>query len=147
MAEPFYSQGLRWACTRCSHCCRHEEGYVFLSQNDLELLASYHKMPKEHFILTFCRRIKAAPGLEYLSLKETSNRDCFFWKEGCSVYEARPLQCRSFPFWEGFLRGTETWKSISEYCPGIGSGRIYRRGEIENFLRLERESPPVAYVS
>ena len=28
-ADPFYAEGLRFACTRCSICCRGEPGYAF----------------------------------------------------------------------------------------------------------------------
>ena len=37
-ARVFYSDGLRFECTRCSRCCRHTPGYVFLSENDVERL-------------------------------------------------------------------------------------------------------------
>ncbi|HUX21603.1 MAG TPA: YkgJ family cysteine cluster protein, partial [Spirochaetia bacterium] len=39
MYKPFYQDGLRFECTRCDACCRHEPGYVFLSQTDLRRLA------------------------------------------------------------------------------------------------------------
>ncbi len=39
MEEVFYGRGLRFECTRCSRCCRHNPGYVFLSPVDLARLA------------------------------------------------------------------------------------------------------------
>ena len=35
MSEPFYAEGLRFSCERCSACCRGEPGYVFLTKEDL----------------------------------------------------------------------------------------------------------------
>ncbi|MDR3247725.1 MAG: YkgJ family cysteine cluster protein, partial [Treponema sp.] len=37
--QPFYANGLRFSCTRCSSCCRYESGYVFLSPEDVDVLA------------------------------------------------------------------------------------------------------------
>jgi Fe-S-cluster containining protein len=34
----------------------------------------------------------------------------------CTIYEFRPEQCRTFPFWEQFR--TEYF-DLQEYCPGI----------------------------
>ena len=38
MSKKFYDDGLQFECARCSYCCRHEPGYVFLSDNDLDAM-------------------------------------------------------------------------------------------------------------
>lgn len=37
----------------------------------------------------------------------------------CSVYEARPQQCRSFPFWTEHLESPEGWAEAAKRCEGI----------------------------
>jgi hypothetical protein len=40
----------------------------------------------------------------------------------CTVYGARPLQCRSFPFWPENLKSRVRWEDLSAFCPGVGKG-------------------------
>ena len=69
------------------------------------------------------------------SLKENeSNYDCVFLDgktRKCTVYEARPRQCRTWPFWDSNVRTPEAWEATCEVCPGSGTGRLYQLGEIE----------------
>jgi Fe-S-cluster containining protein len=133
--QPFYAEGLRFSCTRCSACCRYEPGYVFLTENDVGVLAVALKMDYNDFVKGFCRWIPSAGRTERLSLKEKSNYDCIFWKYGCSVYEARPLQCRAFPFWPSMLKSSGTWKNGD--CPGLGKGTLHSMADIE--VRLQEQ--------
>ncbi|GHT95055.1 zinc/iron-chelating domain-containing protein [Spirochaetia bacterium] len=137
---PFYAQGLRFSCRRCSGCCRHESGYVFLSEKDLGLLAAKLSMKTNEFMAAYCRWVYSGPGGEVLSLKEKSNYDCIFWKEGCSVYDARPLQCRTFPFWQSNVASSESWNRAAAFCPGMGTGTVHTGGQIESCLAGEREN-------
>lgn len=51
-----------------------------------------------------------------------SQESCRFLKNGkCSVYEDRPTQCRTFPFWPENI-DPKSWKKLSEFCPGIDQG-------------------------
>ena len=40
----------------------------------------------------------------------------------CSVYPARPTQCRTFPFWYETLGSRDDWERMREFCPGIDEG-------------------------
>jgi len=140
---PFLAAGLRFSCKRCSSCCRHESGFVYLSENDLSRLAHKFKMEYTAFIQTWCRWVpfdwgKGREG-ERLSLKEKSNFDCIFWNDGCTVYRARPLQCETFPFWDNIVCSARAWEAAGKSCPGINSGEKHTREEIERFLRLMGE--------
>ena len=133
--SPFFAAGLPFSCARCSSCCRHESGYVYLSENDLSRLAHESSMSYDHFITAWCRWIPFTAGRERLSLKEKSNYDCIFWKDGCTVYNARPLQCRAFPFWDSVVCSKEAWDAAGKSCPGINSGKMHSGEEIYNHLR------------
>jgi Fe-S-cluster containining protein len=139
--KPFYTRGLCFSCTRCSSCCRHESGFVFLSRGDAELLVKELKMEYTAFVETFCRWVPDPVSGEAprLSLREKANFDCVFWDEGCVVYSCRPLQCRSFPFWESIMRSETVWKNLD--CPGKDRGAFHGPNEIEAYLEKRREEP------
>jgi Fe-S-cluster containining protein len=146
MAEtPFYASGLRFSCTRCSACCRYDSGFVFLSEKDVTRLAAELRMDYADFVKTYCRWAPDRRGdRERLSLKEKSNFDCIFWDGGCTVYRARPVQCRTFPWWRAVVSSPEGWEMAGSGCPGIGAGVLYSRAEIEARL-AERIAEPELY--
>jgi len=87
------------------------------------------------FIQTWCRWIPFDWDSERLSLKEKSNFDCIFWNDHCTVYQFRPLQCRTFPFWDNVLCSPEAWENTGMGCPGINSGELHSREKMEDLLR------------
>jgi Fe-S-cluster containining protein len=143
--QPFYAQGLQFSCARCSYCCRHESGFVYLSEKDLYRLAKEMGMGYTDFIETWCRWVPFDQGTERLSLKEKIGFDCIFWSDkdgsaGCSVYHARPLQCRAFPFWDSTVCSLRAWETAATGCPGINNGDLHSKDKIESFLKsLEEE--------
>ena len=145
--SPFYAQGLHFSCTRCSACCRHESGYVYLSGKDTLRLEEYIKISGKELTETFCRWIPAENGNEWLSLREKPNYDCIFWASdtleggGCTVYEARPLQCRAFPFWSAVVSSPKNWRITAASCPGANSGTLHSPASIEKWLALRQKEP------
>ena len=134
MEEPFYKDGLHFECQRCSGCCRFDSGYVFLSHQDVDRLASNLSLTQDEFLEKYCVKVDMG-GYFRISLIEKPNYDCIFWRDGgCAVYEARPLQCRSYPFWEHQLESKEAWENVAKSCPGVNKGRLHSRQEIEEWL-------------
>jgi len=86
------------------------------------------------FVKTWCRWVPFNPGRERLSLKEKSNFDCIFWNANCTVYNARPLQCRTFPFWDYVLCSPEAWENTGANCPGINNGELHSMEKIEGII-------------
>jgi uncharacterized protein len=141
LSDVFYRQGLRFECTRCSKCCRHTPGYVFLSEADVDRLIDALEVGRQIFLSRYCRHVQYGP-VRRISLREKANLDCMLWDAGgCSAYEARPLQCRSFPFWGSCLAGLEQWQRQGRQCPGIGAGRLHTVQEIEGWLALRTKEP------
>jgi Fe-S-cluster containining protein len=139
-SSTFYAAGLRFGCTQCSRCCRHDSGYVFLSENDLDALLRRLKTDRQSFIQRYCTWVPLGFGKQ-LSLAEQENNDCVFWTDGgCSVYEDRPLQCRTYPFWQHVLEDEAGWKREGKECPGIGIGRTYSQEEIDECLASRRNN-------
>ena len=46
---------------------------------------------------------------------------CIFLENGklCSVYDLRPVQCRTFPYWPEVMESRETWNTEKLECEGI----------------------------
>ena len=68
------------------------------------------------------------------SLIEYPDGDCILLDprtRKCTVYEARPIQCRTWPFWDSTVRKKKDWQETCEVCPGAGTGRLYTLAEIE----------------
>jgi len=120
---------------RCSNCCRHSPGYVFLILKDIQRLLLGTGLDLQSFRERYCREVVLS-GIHRISLTEKANYDCIFWeKDGCSVYRYRPMQCRSYPFWSGNLVSLHSWEQLKSSCPGIGVGRLHSRREIERWLQ------------
>ncbi|MDR3302412.1 MAG: YkgJ family cysteine cluster protein [Spirochaetaceae bacterium] len=141
--KPFYEDGLRFSCRRCSLCCRQDEGFVFLTKNDADVLSAAVALRYEEFIQVYCRWVKLGGGVELLCLKEKTNNDCCFWKDGCSVYHTRPLQCRSYPFWKNFLADKKLWDKALSDCPGVGVGELHSKASIEAWIQSEDAEPVI----
>lgn len=138
----FYNSGLCFQCQRCRYCCSSEPGYVFLSEKDIENASRVLGVSTEEFLSLYTRDVDY--GLYYLvSLKEKDNYDCIFLGEnGCSIYEGRPIQCRTYPFWPSIVESRENWESEKRSCPGIGKGPIINKDTIEELLEKGRENIP-----
>jgi hypothetical protein len=117
---------------------------VLLSQNDLDQLAAHLDLSEREVRERYCRPVDMG-AVTQLSLREQANFDCVFWDEGgCSVYEARPLQCRSFPFWPAQLADQDSWRRAGEDCPGIGIGPLHSGVEIAYWLNRREAEPLLA---
>ncbi len=141
MKELFWADGLNFECTRCSACCRYEPGFVFLSTYDIAGLLKHSGLSLKVFMDEFVRFVDIGTG-NALSLKETAENDCILWGEqGCRVYDARPEQCSSYPFWQGIVDAPENWKQEADSCPGIGKGHVVSAETIGENLWKRRFHP------
>jgi len=100
-------------------------------------------MSVKEFVNVYCRWVQYYDNTEVLCLKERSNYDCILWDNGCTAYEARPVQCSTFPFWSWILEDEEQWKTCSEDCPGINNGRVWKKEEIEEERKRYEENLPI----
>lgn len=125
---PWYGRGLRFECTQCGDCCTGAPGYVWVNKAEIEALAQRLGMQVEDFENRYVRRV----GIRK-SLVEYSNGDCVFFDNHtrkCVVYEDRPRQCRTWPFWRSNVQSAEAWARTCEVCPGSGQGKLYQLAEI-----------------
>src|SRR5262245_41367997 len=128
---PWYSAGLRFSCTQCGDCCSGAPGFVWVNEEEIAALAKLVTGGDvDAFEDQYVRRIGARQ-----SLKEFPNGDCVFLDEKtrrCTVYSARPRQCRTWPFWDSNLTSPEAWEQTKRTCPGCGKGKLYDLAQIED---------------
>ncbi|MDA1049260.1 MAG: YkgJ family cysteine cluster protein [Planctomycetota bacterium] len=138
MAEqPWYKDGLRFKCTQCGNCCTGAPGYVWVNQAEVEAIAAeLGESDVDAFEAEYVHKV----GIRR-SLREFPNGDCVFFDNEtrrCTVYNARPRQCRTWPFWDSNLKTPEAWAETCEVCPGSGKGELYQIDHIESQRKVFR---------
>jgi Fe-S-cluster containining protein len=107
------------ACATCDgNCCIGESGYVWVSKEQISDIANFLDLNKDDFIDKHLRKVRFKYSLKEIKVDE-KNYICEFFdlsSKRCQIYEVRPTQCRTFPFWEYFINNT---KEVEEECPGI----------------------------
>ena len=134
-----YSKGIRFKCQGSGNCCvsRGNYGFVYLSKKDIAKLSNYLNLKIKSFIKLYCDKTDG-----YTHFKEKlNNGDCqFLINKKCSVYKARPTQCKTWPFWEENLKAKKWNHEITKFCPGIGKGRIIKPIEIEKKIKDDKKN-------
>lgn len=128
--QPWYHEGLQFKCTQCGDCCTGAPGFVWLNKAEISALAKRCNTDEQTFEDTYVMQV----GIRK-SLKEFENGDCVLFdseKRCCTVYEDRPRQCRTWPFWDSNLKNPQTWAEACEACPGSGTGKLYQLEDIES---------------
>jgi hypothetical protein len=121
MPEAWYKDGLRFTCTQCGNCCTGAPGYVWISDGEIAVLAKRVGLDEASFRRKYTRQV----GNRGTSLVEKADNACVFFAtgKGCTVYQDRPKQCRTWPFWKPLLRSQADWDAAGQGCPGIGRGK------------------------
>jgi len=134
--RPWYHDGLRFECTGCGACCTGAPGYVWVNQAEIEAMAEAMAMDVNLFEKRYVRRV----GIRK-SLVEFPGGDCVLFddtRKSCRVYDVRPRQCRTWPFWASNLRSPEHWQEVCEQCPGANHGPVVPLQEIQTRLAVMR---------
>lgn len=121
--QPWYKDGLQFKCSGCGDCCTGSPGYVWVNKEEIAKLAALVGLDVEEFEARNVRMVGVRK-----SLVEYENGDCVFFdnkSRKCTVYNARPRQCRTWPFWDSNIRTEKAWKATCEVCPGSGRGKLY----------------------
>ena len=129
MAE-WYEDGLAFQCTMCGNCCTGPEGYVLVSDEDVRAISTRLGMNEQAFLDSYTR--DTHKGRSLTETRTEFGLDCVFLdrakipgKAVCGIYEDRPQQCRTWPFWTSNLKSAKTWRVAGRTCPGLNRGRVY----------------------
>jgi Fe-S-cluster containining protein len=139
MSNINYEKGIKFECQGSSNCCvsRGSYGFVYLSKKDINKFSKFFKLKTKDFINLYCDKSNG-----FIHLKETkANGDCqFLINKRCSVYKARPTQCRTWPFWSNNMN-VKIWnKEISKFCPGIGRGKLISKINIDKKITEDEKN-------
>lgn len=129
----FIKQGIRFECQGTGKCCisRGSYGFVYMTLEDRRRMAKHLGMRTSAFTRKHCTQTDG-----HFHLKEVGPECQFLEGTQCGIYEGRPIQCRTWPFWPENMNA-RTWKnSIAKFCAGVGKGRIHTREEILKKLKL-----------
>lgn len=130
---PWYAHGLRFSCTQCSKCCTGKEaGLVAFSAAEGERMARRLGLTTASFYKRHARRARTRGLIDawrVWALNEVDTprgKTCVLLNTHgqCIVYEDRPLQCKTFPFWREHLASADNWAALAEECPGVGRGNL-----------------------
>jgi len=106
------------ACFTCQgRCCTGESGYIYVTKNEIENIAKLLDMDIRDFVGKYL--FKKMYKYSIKEIKYNDSFECIFYdreSNGCKIYEARPTQCRTFPFWDYYKNRVEELKLE---CPGI----------------------------
>ncbi|MCL2347705.1 MAG: YkgJ family cysteine cluster protein [Planctomycetaceae bacterium] len=125
---PWFQDGLRFTCKQCGRCCTGEPGYVWVDDNEITAMAKQCGLDRETFVSSFVRKAGKKK-----SLVELPNGDCIFFDreiKGCKLYDSRPIQCRTWPFWDQNIDRLNSWKKTAKFCPGCQQGELHPVDEI-----------------
>ena len=133
MASPWYADGLSFTCTRCGNCCTGEPGFVWVNGDEIAAIAEARGVSAEEVSAMYTRL-----GHRGRTLREKPNGDCIFYErdQGCTIYDVRPRQCRTWPFWESNVKTPAAWQRTRSVCPGSGQGELISAEEITRRLKV-----------
>lgn len=107
------------ACDECGGaCCIGSSGYIWAKYQEIVDIANFLELSVEDFATIYLRKVKHRYSLVEKRLS-AENYACIFFDEiekRCNIYPVRPLQCRTFPFWEQFKNDED---EVREECIGI----------------------------
>jgi len=121
--------GLRFDCSMCGNCCTGAPGYVLVSDAEVERMAQRLGCSDADFRERYTHQIRE--GCSLTEIKTEFGHDCVFLdrttipgKAICRVYEDRPDQCQTWPFWKSNLKNRRSWAIAGRSCPGIDHGAL-----------------------
>jgi hypothetical protein len=131
MTTPWFADGLRFTCTQCGNCCTGAPGFTWVSESEADTLAWRLGMDGESFRARYTRLVWRG-GEQRRTLVEKRGGDCVFFVhgQGCTVYQDRPKQCRTWPFWGRIVASRADWDDAARECPGMNRGALHPAGHI-----------------
>jgi Fe-S-cluster containining protein len=153
-------KGIHFSCLMCGTCCRGlHEGEVYLYEEDVIRLANHLNLKGVEGLREFAKKYlkviedtymwkeegaekKKRYRFKTLAFKFNGNDEhCQFLIDNkCSVHEARPFQCRCFPFWQMMVSSRSNFTNYSKKCPGLRElkGNFYSKENILDWAIAER---------
>lgn len=110
------------SCEDCDgRCCVGESGYIFVTLQEMRQISAFLKISFEDFALKYLKKVNYR--FSIIEKPHPSGMACVFFDDDskkCAIYDVRPKQCVSFPFWEGFKHKSKNeLQELLDLCPGV----------------------------
>jgi hypothetical protein len=145
----WYADGLRFECTMCGDCCTGSPGVIAFTEEEGRRIADRLGISYDDFIDRYTHETPAGRSLN--EVRTQRGYDCVFLDRTsdharslrggrggavCSLYEDRPLQCRTYPWWPQNLASPKAWARTARACEGVNRGAFV---PIEH-IRIDRDA-------
>ena len=118
--EVQYPAHLRWTCIRCTKSCRDLPAHtrnILLAQSDIKRITDSTKLTAKEF------SVSSRGSFPYVrKMRKLGGRCVFLEASRCSIYRARPLICRFYPFSLQPARDNTFEIGFDLSCSGMGKG-------------------------
>jgi Fe-S-cluster containining protein len=133
----WYEKGLSFECTGCGACCTGSPGYIWVNEEEIASIAAHLNLSIQEFSNRYLRQVHGRLSL----LEDPRSYDCIFLKDKkCQIYNLRPVQCRTFPWWPTLLASEESWKKAAQGCEGISKkAPLVPYEKIEEQVAIQKE--------
>jgi len=114
---PWYEDGLNFSCTACGKCCK-VDGDVWLAPEEVSQITQHLDLNISEFRSEYIKaEILPTDGNEgesWMCLKRDEGACIFLGGDNmCKIYDYRPIQCLTYPFWPSLLSDAEAWRDES----------------------------------
>jgi len=114
----------------CLKCCL-KPGVIYFDKADVKNATEFLGCEQEVFVNEYLKKEG-----KHWELEVEDDQPCpFLTMEGCAIHEAKPKQCRTYPFWKENLRTRNHWKLTAGFCPGIHEGPVIPSEDIRRQLK------------
>ena len=123
----FWENGLKFGCTGCGKCCQND-GEVWFDSDEFAELADHLKLSHNEVLDQYSEKVMSG----WIKIKNKVVQDnlgsadrCIFLDDDgkkCTVYEARPTQCRTYPYWPRLMNNESAWL---EEAVDIEKGKVW----------------------
>jgi len=107
------------ACASCEgNCCIGESGYIWITVDEIEKLSQHLKLSVDKLFENYLIKYGYRFSIKEKQISQ-NNFACIFFDtdiKRCTIYEARPSQCKTFPFWDYFKTNIQ---EVKDECPAI----------------------------
>lgn len=115
--DEWWKDGLPFSCTQCGRCChaRGEVAHVYVNYRERQALADFLGVDLAKFNKTYTRLEESG----HRNLRFVGGHCIFLDGATCTVHDAKPVQCRTWPFWDELLESPESYRAhVLDFCPG-----------------------------
>ena len=121
----WWQNGLKFGCTGCGKCCQND-GEVWFDIDEFSDLCDHLNLTHDETIEKYGDTIKGSfiKMKNKVSTLSSKNDQCIFLDDDgkkCTIYEARPVQCKTYPWWPSLLGNESDYNNeavVEDHIPG-----------------------------